>query len=69
MNDQIPGEVLVPASRFKPKCKHNDPFFTFSIEDFDGSKILKPLIWCIVCKAAFEQELPTGVDGVAHGQV
>lgn len=65
MIDQVPGEVLIPASRFKPNCKHNDPFFAFSLEDFDGSKILKPVVWCIVCKQSFEQELPYAVDGVA----
>jgi hypothetical protein len=65
VSDQLPGEVLIPASRFKPKCKHNDPFLTFSLEDFDGSKIFKPVVWCIICKQAFDQELPYAVEGVS----
>lgn len=65
--DQIPGEVLVPASRFIPKCEHQEPEIARWFDTYGESLILRVKVHCGRCYADYEQELPTGVPGIPSG--
>lgn len=70
MTDTIKGEVLVPASRFVPRCECDpSPHPSAAITDRGGEYGIALFVACNRCMAPYEQELPQGVEGIEHGKV
>lgn len=70
--DAIKGEVLVPQSRFLPKCECVPPIPIVSIEKTDkygDSYIPKLYAICALCYTMYERETSYGVSGIAHGKI
>lgn len=67
MSDAVPREVLVPASRFLPKCDCNNPLPLVWLESWGASLTAKLQVKCDWCGIPYEQELPYGVPGMEHG--
>lgn len=61
MSDTIKGEVLVPASRFLPKCdcgvSEHWLLVDSAVQRFGDSLIVKSAVRCLQCETDYEQEL------------
>lgn len=58
MTDQIPGEVLVPQTRFLPSCDCGLFELTAATESFDTGAVVKIHVQCAVCGIEYREDLP-----------